>query len=400
MTGTSVKNVGSALMNLAVSQAGKSAVSAGGFQQVWSRQMNRSTADNTVSDSSADQTKQLQRGSSLKAKESQTERKEGPQEAEELSPEEQERAVEVLNTAALELMQEIADAFGMSVEELQTVMEDLNMEQTDLLDVSKLASLVLNLGGAQDASVLLTDGELYDTYRMLMEKQSALVQESAEALETEPSQLFRILEEGLGKEIPAEELHVPQELRADGSDAPGQQTMEGVDGESVQTANAGDSVQGEQEARNQNGAGAETEGKDSGEKSERGQQVNLFAQDFRMQFQPELQQGESAMPEGPWSENTQEIMDQILDYMKLQLNSDTTRLEMQLHPASLGTIQIQLASRAGAVTANFIAQNESVKAALETQMVQLREQFEEQGIKVAAIEVTVQTHEFERNLDV
>ena len=32
-------------------------------------------------------------------------------------------------------------------------------------------------------------------------------------------------------------------------------------------------------------------------------------------------------------------------------------------------------------------------------MIQLKTQFEEQGVKVDAIEVTVQTHEFERNLD-
>ena len=32
-------------------------------------------------------------------------------------------------------------------------------------------------------------------------------------------------------------------------------------------------------------------------------------------------------------------------------------------------------------------------------MIQLKNQFEEQGVKVEAIEVTVQTHEFERNLD-
>ena len=90
-------------------------------------------------------------------------------------------------------------------------------------------------------------------------------------------------------------------------------------------------------------------------------------------------------------------MEQILDYMKVQLGSDVTSLEMQLHPASLGTLQIQIASKAGVVTANFITQNEAVKAALESQMVQLKEQFE--GVKVEAIEVTVQTHEFERNLD-
>ena len=85
--------------------------------------------------------------------------------------------------------------------------------------------------------------------------------------------------------------------------------------------------------------------------------------------------------------------------MKLQFGSDTTSLEMQLHPASLGTLHIQLESKGGMVTANFITQNEAVKAALESQIVQLQESFEAQGVRIEAIEVTVQTHEFERNLE-
>ena len=88
-----------------------------------------------------------------------------------------------------------------------------------------------------------------------------------------------------------------------------------------------------------------------------------------------------------------------MDYMKLQLNEDSNSLEMQLHPASLGTLQVQIATKGGMLTAHFITQNEAVKAAIEGQIVQLRETFEEQGVKVEAIEVTVQTHEFEQNLE-
>ena len=92
-------------------------------------------------------------------------------------------------------------------------------------------------------------------------------------------------------------------------------------------------------------------------------------------------------------------MRQIMDYMKVSVKADSSELEMQLHPQSLGTLHIQMASRNGVVTANFIAQNETVKAALESQMVQLKENFAEQGVKVEAIEVTVQTHQFEQNLE-
>ena len=100
-----------------------------------------------------------------------------------------------------------------------------------------------------------------------------------------------------------------------------------------------------------------------------------------------------------WDTNTREIMNQIMDYMKVNLKGELSDIEMQLHPASLGNLQIQIASKGGVITANFVTQNETVKAILESQMIQLKNQFEEQGVKVEAIEVTVQTHEFERNLD-
>ena len=67
---------------------------------------------------------------------------------------------------------------------------------------------------------------------------------------------------------------------------------------------------------------------------------------------------------------------------------------MQLHPASLGTVHVQIAAKDGVITAQFAAQNETVKAVLETQMIQLKQQFEEQGIKVESVEVTVANHSY------
>lgn len=97
--------------------------------------------------------------------------------------------------------------------------------------------------------------------------------------------------------------------------------------------------------------------------------------------------------------DTQSIMKQIADYVKVQKNQDMTEMELQLHPASLGTIKISLTTRGGNVTAQFTAQNETVKQALEAQVTQLRTNLEEQGVKIDAIEVSVASHEMERNLD-
>ena len=71
---------------------------------------------------------------------------------------------------------------------------------------------------------------------------------------------------------------------------------------------------------------------------------------------------------------------------------------MQLNPEHLGSLHIRLSSKQGNVTAQFVVQNEAVRAALEMQMIQLKENFAEQGIKVDAVEVTVESHAFNQNM--
>lgn len=97
---------------------------------------------------------------------------------------------------------------------------------------------------------------------------------------------------------------------------------------------------------------------------------------------------------GYQSAQTQDIMNQIMDYMKINLKAETQEMELRLHPASLGTVNVQIAAKDGAITAQFTTQNEAVRAVIETQLIQLKNQFEEQGIKVDAVEVLVENHNY------
>ena len=113
-------------------------------------------------------------------------------------------------------------------------------------------------------------------------------------------------------------------------------------------------------------------------------------------FQTEQTRRTDFLQEMSRANETEEIARQILDHMKVQVKEGVSELEMQLHPASLGNVHVLLVAKEGNITAQFTAQTEAVKAALESQMVQLREQFEEQGIKVDAVEVAVSNHQFEK----
>lgn len=90
------------------------------------------------------------------------------------------------------------------------------------------------------------------------------------------------------------------------------------------------------------------------------------------------------------------IMNQVTQSIRVSYSPDTTSMELQLHPASLGTVNMNIASNNGVVTAHILVENEAVKAALESQLITLQQTFEEQGQKVEAVEVAVANYDLNK----
>lgn len=101
----------------------------------------------------------------------------------------------------------------------------------------------------------------------------------------------------------------------------------------------------------------------------------------------------------PQSVNTQDVINQIVESARVILTEDKTSMELQLNPQNLGKIILKVTEQEGAVTAKIMTQNAVVKEALEAQTVELRQNLEQAGVKVDAVEVTVASHEFEKNLE-
>lgn len=98
-------------------------------------------------------------------------------------------------------------------------------------------------------------------------------------------------------------------------------------------------------------------------------------------------------------ERTREMIDQISDYVRLHHSEKISSMEIQLHPVELGTVNLQVLAKDGTISAQLTVQDEAIRSALEGQMMQLRESLQAQGLKIDAVEVTVASHEFEQNLD-
>lgn len=306
-----------------------------------------------------------------------------------------ENAEEVLSTAVNTVLENTAQILDVSVDELKAAMDTLGMDSLDILDARQLGNLVLEVSQLSDTSQLLTDENLYTQFQQVMDSLGEVMADCSQTLQMEPEQVVetvKLLQTEPVKtvEAEAEPVIAVETLNVTKEEGQPVKTEEPVQvSETVQTVSEEPATTQKirEEAGNRN--------HDSQAESNTGNGFSML--DSLKETMAEVQQTENLS--ASQEVDTQDIMRQIMDYMKVQLKPETTSLEMQLHPANLGTLQIQMVTKGGSLTANFITQNEAVKAALESQMVQLQQNFEEQGIKVNSIEVTVQPHAFEQNLE-
>lgn len=408
MTSTPVKDMGSVMRGATQTFVASGKTAASGFQQILSQHTDQSGAQRSAWEDTDPAEKAASSGAktaadSLRAKEpSGTKLSEKTEAAgdDELTQEELERALEMLGSVSAQLMEEIAGALGMTQEELQSLLGELNMQPMDLLNPEQLSSFLLSALGAEDSFSLLTDGELYQSYRSIMDRLNALLEQTGEALSLSSEQLVQLAEQAADGGLQAENAQdaisveiLTQETEGGDISAEGSEET----GKTAQTLTEGNNAGAKEVLESQKQTSAQSDegnGRQTGQ--EQGQNGNILLQNLRAESLQPQQASDSAIS---WSYDTQDIMRQIMDYMKIQIKPGVSSIEMQLHPESLGTVHVQVISKGGAVTAHFVTQNETVKAALESQMVQLKESFSEQGVKIEAVEVTVQTHQFERNLE-
>lgn len=100
------------------------------------------------------------------------------------------------------------------------------------------------------------------------------------------------------------------------------------------------------------------------------------------------------LPDMTQSISEADIVRQIIDEIKVNMSNDTTSLELQLNPQHLGKVQISVSTKNGVMQAQIITENEAARHAIEANMAALKETFDNQGLKVDAVEVMVATYEF------
>ncbi|MDE6388650.1 MAG: flagellar hook-length control protein FliK [Lachnospiraceae bacterium] len=319
-------------------------------------------------------------------------------------------STEEVEKAAEELVQDIADEMDVTPEEVEEAMAVLGLTAVELFDVDNLRQLLLQISGSTDELSLVTNETLYGNLQNLF----AVVEESLASLQEElglsEEELNALVEQMISENGESDILDAALVQDMPGADLEGMKDYTvsvQKDGETVQVKVTVDDASGnksvQEEVTDTSKADLQDtrrmQTKDASADSGRGEgnAADQAAGNPLLQTPDkpiEVVETPAPVSAGYQSMQTEDIMNQIMDYMRINLKADTQQMELQLHPASLGTVNVQIASKDGAITAQFTTQNEAVRAVIETQLIQLKEQFEEQGIKVDAVEVTVASHEY------
>jgi flagellar hook-length control protein FliK len=93
--------------------------------------------------------------------------------------------------------------------------------------------------------------------------------------------------------------------------------------------------------------------------------------------------------EGPISRSP-ELMLQVASRIRMQVQDGGGSIRLQLRPENLGYLDIKAESGVAGVVARIVTESESVRQYLENHISSLQQSLQEQGLKVARIDITVQ----------
>jgi flagellar hook-length control protein FliK len=318
---------------------------------------------------------------------------------------------DALTGAVEKIVKETAELLGIDPEQLKDLMAQLGIALQDLLKPENVNMLTANVLADGDAASLITDASVLDTARQINEMINNVLADAgtdaanaAAFIEDKGIDISELFADVIGPEVSA------------GADT---NTDEGVLAlKDTELQYASDTITA---AAPEETIAVNTEAKASAQNGNSGNTdhdtAHGFTDEHRLHDDRSAYNAADGRVQEQFSQNTAQAtentpalqesylndpaktVEQVIEHIKSQVKEDFTSLEMTLNPQSLGNVAVNLISKNGALTAEFTTQTEAAKAALESQIVVLKENLEQQGVKVDAVDVTVSSHAFEQNLE-
>ncbi|MCR5797216.1 MAG: flagellar hook-length control protein FliK [Eubacterium sp.] len=307
----------------------------------------------------------------------------------------------------------LEDTFGMSRDQVEDIMNQLGITCASFtlvvtemtIDATSLRAFVMEAHGIEDVNAFLTSDKLVTELNNLMNGIEDILDEmlgidmknlndsSMNYLKEFSEKFSKIMEDFVNgqseeqREVAAEtQVSVQSDLQDD-LNAQNTDAVDDANGSEITIEVTGESKTGDS-SNNQ------------GEMSRQGDndnQLNTFVENLNQNFNANAVDGE--ISEATTGVSFDQIVNQVVKQIKIRVMPQTTSMELMLNPATLGRVNLSVMTRDGVATATLTVQNEYAKEALESQIVTLRENLENQGLKVESVEVNVSNFGFKNQED-
>lgn len=319
-----------------------------------------------------------------------------------------------------EIIELISEKTGLSVEEISSVLESLNMQALDLNDSNNLLSFMMKLTGVDSPVDLISvDGvkeimtEIKDVFAQSedLTKFSQIIENVAEievAEDNLANEATTVVNEDNNTEVVKAETEIKANNQAETevtedssilSNPASEAVTEDVEEKTVKTqkndTNSDLSLENNVENTNDKVVVEVNEGNTQFNNS---QDQNLFSSkndsevnvsgvvmdNITKAFNEAMVRTESVK-----NVDTAEVVKQIIDKVKVGINRDVTELKISLKPEELGDVTVKIASQNGIVTAQITAESQRVKEIIEAGFNQLKQALSDAGVEVSQLEVNV-----------
>ena len=272
-------------------------------------------------------------------------------------------------------------------ETLQNLLQTAGLTMQDLLDPAVMKDFILQINDATSVDLLID------------ESLNNLMQQAMQLLD----EVLNVVDETvISTEVPVEEL-LPEESSSAQTEP--QETV--VDAEKPQTVEAKTETVAqttpEEDVTRTDGKSVETQTVDTEVQvtvqTEDAGDSDASADMMKQNAEGVISNLNQAMAQATGEEIAAtpfdtDIVRQVVDEIRVNLSKDVTSMTLQLNPEQLGKVQIHVSTKNGVMQAQIIAETEAAKAAVESGLAVLKEAFENQDLKVDAIEVMVGTPDY------
>lgn len=288
-----------------------------------------------------------------------------------------------------EVCEDIKDAikeeFDVSDEDIKVAMELLGLTALDLLSTAKVAELIEQLTGT-DSLTLITNEDMMQSFNNIINVVDEANADIAGMLGVKTEEVGIVLgQNDIAPVVNSEDTAKQDNVKESDAKNADDNINQTVDNQESLSEVLAKKITTESDGKAKNNM---SESNEANNKVTYADVADNMISNITDTFADIITEDISTVKEA-------DIVNQVIDSVKLMASRELTSMEVMLNPEHLGSVHITVTARNGIVSAQIAAQNEQVKTALENQMVTLREQFESQGLKVDAVEITVMAHSFE-----